>query len=117
MNKLPCPACKKPLWWNGIKLSTNKFDIEGKRWYQFAGPRIYCKYCGSRLRNPYSSKIFYVVTAFFLIINPFIIQPLAKAYGLIVFLPVLAISFAILAVFWPYFHYEKWNDNKKTNIP
>jgi hypothetical protein len=117
MNKLPCPACKKTLWWNGTTTSPNKFDTEGKRWYQYAGPRTYCKYCGVRLRNPYASRLLLAAAVFFVLVNPFVVQPLAKEYGPIIFLPLLIVMLVIVAIFWPYYRYEKWDDHKKTNKP
>lgn len=117
MNKLPCPACKKPLWWNGTRTSSNKFDTEGKHWYQYAGPRTYCKYCGVRLRNPHAGRLLLAVFVLFVIVSPLIVQPLAKEYGLIIILPFAIVVLVMGAIYWPYCRYEKWDDHKKTNKP
>jgi hypothetical protein len=117
MNKVPCPACKKSLWWNGTRTSSNKFDTEGKRWFQYAGPRTYCKYCGVRLRNPHAGKPLLAAFVLLVIVNPLIVQPLAKEYGLIIFLPFAIVVLAMGAIYWPYYRYEKWDDHKKTNKP
>jgi hypothetical protein len=77
VNKAPCPACGKPLRWNGIVRSATKTNLEGKRWYQYAAPRIYCKYCGARLRGPMEGHEGWLLLAWFVfvfVLNPFIIQ-------------------------------------------
>ena len=117
MNRVPCPACKKPLWWNGTTVSSKKFDTEGKRWYQYAGPRKYCKYCGVRLRNPHAGKLLVAGVLLFTVVNPFIVQPLAREYGPIIFLALPIVLAVIVALFWPHYRYEKWDDHKKAKSP
>ena len=64
-----------------------QIDTEGKRWYQYAGTRVYCKHCGVRLRNPHAGRLLLTGIVIFEIINPLIVQPLAREYGIIIFLP------------------------------
>jgi hypothetical protein len=111
MNKFPCPSCGKPLLWNGIAKSANKYNLEGKHWYQYAARRIYCKHCGTRLRGPlegYGGWLLLAWLLFSVFIQPFIIQPLTEEFGFgvpVVFF-VVVLSASILA--WSRGRYKKW---------
>jgi uncharacterized protein YbaR (Trm112 family) len=112
MNKLPCPVCKKPLWWNGTRTSPNKFDLEGKRWYQYAAPCTYCKYCGVRLRNPHAGKLLLIAFVIPVIINSLIVQLLAREYRLLILIIYLVVVLAIGAIYWSHYRYEKWDETQ-----
>lgn len=45
-----CPNCGANLVLWGARQDPRTVDIEGKKWYQFAGYRQYCRKCGTRLR-------------------------------------------------------------------
>lgn len=45
-----CPNCGASLVLWGARQDRRTVDIEGKKWYQFAGYRQYCRKCGTRLR-------------------------------------------------------------------
>jgi hypothetical protein len=45
-----CPSCGEGLYWRWPRRG-RELDIERRRWYEFAGYRIYCPRCGVRLRS------------------------------------------------------------------
>lgn len=111
MNRFPCPSCGRALRWNGIKVSDRQFNTEGKRWFQFAGPVIHCKYCGVRLQPPYEGAmtwVFAFVLVNALLIQPFLIEPLKAEYGLGVVIGYLALIVSLAVVLWLRGRYRIW---------
>lgn len=111
MNRFPCPACGRSLLWNGIRRSENQFNLEGKRWYQFAGFVIHCKHFGVRLQPPYEGAIawgavFLLINA--LLIQPFLIAPLRVEYGFGIVFGFLAVVLLIFIILWSRGSYRLW---------
>lgn len=111
MNRFPCPSCGRSLLWNGVRRSEDKFNVEGKRWYQFAGPVIHCRYCGVRLQPPHEGAITWLLVFLFvnaLLIQPFVIGPLREAYGFGVVVCFLVVVLFPVAVLWLRSGYRRW---------
>jgi hypothetical protein len=118
MKPLPCPACEQPLTRKTIRRSTTEFNTEGKRWYQYAGPRIFCKHCGVRLRGPWHAAEKWLLWVWLgpILANALVIQPLAKRYGL----TALGLFFVVIGVSCVYlvlraqkkgdYRYVRWDD-------
>lgn len=113
MNRFPCPACGKALWWNGIAISRTQFNLEGKRWFQYAGRRIHCKRCGVRLRGPLEGRETWLLLAwlaFVFLVNPWVIEPLTKQFGMAVPLGFFAVVLGLAIIVWQRGQYKKWDD-------
>jgi hypothetical protein len=110
MNKNTCPTCNKSLssfWGNGTT-SKGQIDTEGKRWYQYAGPSCYCKHCDGRLRDRFANYKLPAFAFWFLIVSPYIIQPLYKNHGVIIFLPVAVFGLFLVMLLERCKRYENW---------
>jgi hypothetical protein len=111
MNRYPCPSCGRSLLWNGIRRAENQFNVEGKRWYQFAGFVVHCKHCGVRLQPPHEGAIGWLLVFMLfnaLVIQPFLIAPLRAEFGFGVVFGFLAVVLLPVVFLWQRSNYRLW---------
>lgn len=111
MKRFSCPSCGRPLFWNGLARDINQFNSEGKRWYQFAGPQLFCKHCGVRLAHTTDGHVHWLIGlwfAYMVLVDPIIVQPLKEEYGRIVVLSPILATVVVLVAIWLRGRYEIW---------
>jgi hypothetical protein len=111
-NKHPCPACNRSLWWDGVTVSQDKFNIEGKRWYQYASRRTCCKYCGVRLLDKFGGKFITAFVIYFFLYLQFVVYPFKNQYGLFTLFPFVLSLLALRIFLARYDRYKIWESKE-----
>lgn len=112
-NMKPCPNCGKNLEWFGIKFNRKEFDLEGKRWYEYAGFKMYCKYCNCRLKGSYHLRYFEPPYALIIpLIIIFLADAILKKYGRGMDIAFIIFFIGIVYLLYRKVKYERWEEPK-----
>lgn len=100
-----CPGCGANLFWGGLRRD-RVVDSRGRKWYEFAGYRQYCRRCGVQVRS--RRKAFTIATvALLLFANGLLHRSVADSWGAGGLVGLYAGWLLLMLVAWSLVRYER----------
>ena len=105
MNLPSCPNCGANLFWRGLR-GDRVPGIEGRKWYEFAGYRQYCRRCGVQVRSRRKGLAIAVILLL-LFANGFLHTAVAQNWGGAGLVALYAGWMLLMLVAWSLVRYER----------
>lgn len=99
-----CPRCGANLFWGGLR-TDRVVDSQGRKWYEFAGYRRYCRRCGVQVRSRRKGLAILTV-GLLLIANGLLHRSVAESWGAAGLVGLYAGWLLLMLVAWSLVRYE-----------